>query len=110
MAEKIIVEVFGIKDQSSGGSCNCSGGNCCPSITMRKMYDDFVDFLSRSDLRNRIDIKFIDVLRDDMDHYDHVMKAMEKGYGLPLTAINGKLRFYGGLPDRQIYRALMRSR
>lgn len=38
MAEKIIFKVFGIKDQSTGGACNCSSG-CGPTKTMGEMYE-----------------------------------------------------------------------
>jgi hypothetical protein len=108
MSEKIVVEVFGIKDQSSGGSsdCGCAGGCCGPSKTMGKMYDEFVSFLSRSNLRQRIDIKFVDVLMDDMDRYDYAMEGMSHGYALPLTAINGNVKFYGGISHKMIYDAL----
>jgi hypothetical protein len=112
MVEKVIVEVFGIKDQPSGGSnCDCSGGSCCcgPSKNMGLLYDELIDFLSGSRLRNRIDVKFIDILRDDMDPYNYVIEAMDRGYGLPFTSINGKLKFYGGISHKKVYGALMRS-
>ena len=108
MQEKIIVKVFGIKDQSSGGNsgCGCSGGCCGSSKTMEKMYDEFVSFLSRSNIRQRIDITFVDVLMEDMDRYDYIMDAMNQGYELPLTAINGKVKFYGGISNKMIYDTL----
>jgi hypothetical protein len=108
MSERIIVEVFGIKDQPSGGNsdCGCSGGCCGLSKTMGKMYDEFVSFLSRSNLRQRIDIKFVDVLMDDMDKYEYAMDGMNHGYALPLTAINGEVKFYGGISHKMIYDAL----
>jgi len=109
MLGKIIVEVFGIKDQTSGGSssgCSCGGGCCGPTKTMGKMYDEFVSFLSRSNIRQRIDIEFIDVLMDDMDRYDYAMDGMNQGYELPLTAINGEVKFYGGISHKMIYDTL----
>lgn len=108
MSEKIIVQVFGIKDQSSGGSsdCGCSGGCCGPSKTMGRMYDEFVHFLSRSRIRQYITTQFIDVLMDDMDIYKYVVDAMSQGYELPLTAINGEVKFYGGMSSNMIYNAL----
>lgn len=108
MPEKIIVRVFGIKEQSSVGNsdCGCSGGCCGPSKSMGKMYDEFVNFLSRSNLRQRIDIEFIDVLMEDMDRYEYVIDAMKQGLGLPLTSINEKVKFYGGISNKMIYDAL----
>lgn len=112
MSEKIIVEVFGIKDQPTGGSsscgCGCHGGCCGPTKTMGQIYDEFVGILTRNNIRHHIDIKFIDVLRVDMDNYEYAMEAMDQGYELPLTAINGKIKFYGGISHKKIYGALRR--
>jgi|LSQX01.3.fsa_nt_gb hypothetical protein len=102
MSERVIVEVFGIKDQSTACGCNCSGG-CGPTKTMGELYKDFIYFLSRTKLRDRIDISFVDILMDDMDNYQSVLDAMEQGYTLPLTAINGDIKFYGGISNKMIY-------
>jgi hypothetical protein len=110
MSEKIIVEVFGIKDQPIGGSsnCSCQGGCCGPTKTMGQIYEEFNILLLRSKIRQHIDIRFIDILREDMDRYDYAMEAMDKGYNLPLTAINGTIKFYGGLSNRKIFNTLRR--
>lgn len=105
MLEKIMIEVFGIKEQQSGGGCNCSGG-CGPTKTMGQMYDEFVHFLANSKIRDQIDIHFIDILMDDMDRYPHVLDAMNQEYSLPLTVINGEIKFYGGISNKMIYNAL----
>ena len=109
MSEKIIVEVFGIKDQPIGGSssgCSCHGGCCGPTQTIGQTYEEFRNLLSRSKIRQHIDVRFIDILREDMDGYAYVMEAMDKGYDLPLTAINGVVKFYGGISNRMIYNTL----
>lgn len=106
MQDKVNVLVFGIKDQSV--SCGCSG-DCGPSKTMGDTYEEFVRFLSGSRQSNRIDINFVDILMDNMEDYGYVIKAMEQGYGLPITAINGKVRFYGGISGKMIYRAIMNA-
>lgn len=105
MAELIKVEVFGIKNQSCGSACSCSGG-CGPSKTMEEMYQEFIQFLSRTSIKKRIDIKFVDILMDDMEGYDSVVSAMDQGYALPLTAINGEIKFYGGIANKMIYNAI----
>lgn len=105
MEEKIKVIVFGIKDQSTGGDCNCSGG-CGPVKTMGEAYEEFVNYLYNTKLRNHIDIEFIDILMDNMDEHDSVLDAMNKGYGLPLTTINGNIKFYGGISNKMIFNSL----
>lgn len=103
MIKKIKVEVFGIKNQAAGSGCSCSGG-CGPTETMGEMYDTFVDFMSKSTLKDNLDIKFIDVFMDDfVDNYQYVIDAMNKGLGLPLTAVNGDLKFYGGLAGEMMF-------
>ena len=102
MLNKIRVDVFGIKDQPIGGGCSCSGG-CGPIKTMGEMYDEFVNFLSNSNLKQPIETKFIDVLMDDLSKYEVIEEAINKGYSIPLTTINGTLKFYGGIPDKVIF-------
>lgn len=105
MSEKIKVEVFGIKDQSSNGGCNCSGG-CGSNKTMGEQYQEFLYFLSTTKLRDRIDISFVDILMDDMNKYDSILDAMNQGYTLPLTAINDEIKFYGGISHKMIYEGI----
>lgn len=107
MSEKIKVKVFGIKNQASGGGCNCSGScSCNPTKAMSEMYDDFVTFLSNTNLRNHIDIEFIDILMDNMEEHKSVLDAMQQGYKLPITAINGSIKFYGGISNKMIFNSL----
>ncbi|WP_222927259.1 MULTISPECIES: hypothetical protein [Thermosediminibacter] len=67
------------------------------------MYDEFVEFIQNSDVKDKVDIKFIDVMEDSLDGYDAVKTMLEKGYGMPLTAVNGRLRFYGGISNEMFY-------
>lgn len=103
MTKKIKVEVFGIRNQAAGGGCSCSGG-CGPTITMGEMYDTFVDYMSKSSLKENLEIKFIDVFMEDLvDNYKYIIDAMNRGFGLPLTAVNGNLKFYGGLAGEMMF-------
>lgn len=108
MPKSIKVEVFGIKNQTCGGGCSCNGG-CSPSKTMGDMYNEFLKYLSKSKIRNRIDITFKDILMDNMEGYESVIQAMEQGYVLPLTAINGEIMFYGGISNRMIYEVIRKK-
>lgn len=103
MSKKIKVEVFGVKNQAAGSGCSCSGG-CEPTVTMGEMYDTFVDYISKSSLKDSLEIKFIDVFVEDIvDDYKYIIDALNKGFGLPLTAVNGELKFYGGLIGEVVF-------
>lgn len=104
MSYKIKVEVFGIKDQSVGGGCSCGGG-CGPTNTMGEMYDELVGFLSNTNLKDCIETQFIDVLRDNLNEnkFVEVENMMNKGYRLPLTSVNGKFKFFGGISNEMIF-------
>ena len=98
---KIKVEVFGVKTQAAGGGCSCDGG-CGPTVTMGEMYSEFETSLKNSPVSDQIDVKFIDVFFDDLDEYKYVIDAMNKGFALPLTSVNGELKFYGGMSGQMI--------
>jgi hypothetical protein len=108
MSEQVKVIVFGIKDQAVSCGCCCNGG-CGPAKTMGDIYKDFTRFLSGSRMRNRIDIQFVDVIMDDMGKYEYVLDALNQGLTLPLTSINGDVKFYGGIDSDLIYDAIRKS-
>ncbi|MFZ5973908.1 MAG: hypothetical protein ACOYU3_00675 [Bacillota bacterium] len=113
MNEKIKVEVFGIRDQAAssgcgGGCCDC-GSDCGPQATMGEMFEQLQDFIEASDMKDRVELAFIDVINDDMDGYADVNMAMERGFMIPLTAIDGKLRFHRGISNEMIYEAITES-
>lgn len=70
---------------------------------MGEMFEDLTIFLGKSELKDMVDLRFIDVMEDNLDGYESVKKVLDKGLGLPVTAINGKAKFYGGLSIRKIY-------
>ncbi|MHB8130532.1 MAG: hypothetical protein ACYDEX_16195 [Mobilitalea sp.] len=103
MSEEITIDVFGIRNQAVG--CNCNGKSCS-SKTMDEMYHEFYTYLTKTMNTKQLKIQFIDILMDDMDVYSYVIDAMNQGYGLPLTAINGEIKFYGGISNKMIVNSL----
>jgi len=108
MGEKVKVEVFGIRDQAAGGGCGC-GGDCGPQQTMGEIYEELVIFINKSKLKDQVDLQFIDILDDNMDGHDKVREVLEKGYGIPLTAVAGTLRFHSGISNKMIYEAIQEA-
>ncbi|RKL62307.1 hypothetical protein DXT63_12465 [Thermoanaerobacteraceae bacterium SP2] len=70
---------------------------------MGEMYDEFVRFIKDSDINEKVETEFVDVIEDGLEGYVEALKLLEKGYGLPLTLINGKPRFYGGISNEMFY-------
>lgn len=105
MSGEIAIDVFGIRNQAVG--CNCGGKSCSPK-TMDEMYHEFYAFMTKTMNINQFKIRFIDILMDDMNDYGYVIDAMNQGYCLPLTAINGEIKFYGGMSNRMIINSLRR--
>ncbi|MDT8900298.1 hypothetical protein [Anaeroselena agilis] len=107
MSSKITIEVFGLRNESvNGGGCcdgGCGPGGCGPAPTMGEMYQELVEFMEQSELKDKVALQFIDVMADNLDGYESVKKVLDKGLGLPVTAINGKAIFYGGLSVPKIY-------
>lgn len=108
MINKIRVEVFGVRDQAAGGGCSCSG-DCGPTKTMGDLYREVESHLKNSTVNNQIDMTFIDVFHDELDEYKYVIDAMNKGFGLPLTAVNGELKFFGGMSGEMIVDLIEKS-
>lgn len=98
------VDVFGIRDEAPAGSCSC-GGACGSQSdkTMGEMFDELVRFLQVSDVAAGVQCKFIDVLEDDLRGYDTAHAMFKNGFSLPLVAVNGLVRFFGGLSNGMVY-------
>lgn len=114
MNRKNAIQIFGLRDESiaesgcdSSGSDGCS--SCCgcgPAPTMGYLYQELVEIMEMSDIKDRITLQFIDVNEDNMDEYEAVKKLLDTGIVLPVTAIDGVPRFYGGLSVQMIYEAV----
>ncbi|HBV87077.1 MAG TPA: hypothetical protein DEF42_10600 [Desulfosporosinus sp.] len=70
---------------------------------MGEMYEDLLRFFQESDLGSNIQFKFIDVFEDDLKGYDTPHTMFKNGFALPLVAVNGVVRFYGGISESRIY-------
>ncbi|MFZ2414068.1 MAG: hypothetical protein WAW16_07610 [Candidatus Cryosericum sp.] len=108
MAEsRVEIEIYGIWDEApAASSCGCGGGGCgcgAPAPTMGDMFEDLRKSLDASDIKNQCSLRFIDVMKDSGPRVDEVRGLVEKGYTLPLTALNDKWAFYGGMSSEMFY-------
>ena len=97
------VDVFGIREEAPVGTCSC-GGDCgsAKEKTMGEMYEDLVQFCQESDLATDVQLRFIDVIEDDLKGFDTAHTMFKNGFALPLVAVNGVVRFYGGISHSRI--------
>ena len=98
------VDVFGIREEAPYGTCSCGGA--CGSAgekTMGEMFEDLARFCQESDIAANIKLQFIDVLEDDLKGCDTAHTMFKNGFALPLVAVNGVVRFYGGISHSKIY-------
>ncbi len=105
MDKKAKVEIFGIPEQNAGsGACNCSCGSYgCTAIRTDVLYRELEDFINNSDVKDITELSFIDIENNDLEQYGNVKKAVDIGYPLPLTRLNGELVFYGDITGAALY-------
>lgn len=75
---------------------------------MGEMYQELVACLKQNKLKEQIEIRFIDIFKDNLDGYDSVEEALEKGLVLPITAIQGRIIDDGDLSKERIYAEIKR--
>lgn len=108
MDDKVRIEIFGIKNQPAGGGCSCSG-NCGPVQTIGEQYEELIEYLEEKNLSDKLNIKFVEINRENLKEYTEINKLLEAGYYLPLTSINGSFRFDGFILNELIYDEIKKS-
>ncbi|MDP4127806.1 MAG: hypothetical protein Q8912_12805 [Bacillota bacterium] len=99
----IEIEVFGIRDEEPIGVCSCGSCGSSSQKTMGEMFEELKHFIMQSDLVEKVQVRFFDVLEDDLSGYDTAHMMFKTGYALPLVAIEGKVCFNGGISNSRIY-------
>jgi hypothetical protein len=70
---------------------------------MMQMYNSLVKYLMSSDIGRSVEINFIDVTDGRIREYPYALSILLKGYAIPLVAIDGIVRYYGGINYEEIY-------
>jgi GMP synthase PP-ATPase subunit len=100
----VIIEVFGIREEfpSKEGGCGNPGG-CDLSVTMGDQYDALQKFLEQKNIKEEIQLKFIDTRYISLLKYKEIDSLLSVGFSLPYVMINKKMRFFGAIPSKAIY-------
>ena len=106
MSDKLSIEVFGLWNVAPAGSCECGddcGPECGTGSTMGEQFQELLAYIEASDLQGQVDLKFVDILEDDLTNYQYARQRLERGCVMPLTAINGKMRLFGPVVPALVY-------
>lgn len=123
---QINVQIFGIKNAildygcSVSNRCGCGGHKCTRCIkedhesqlnsqktgkTMRDSFEEVVKFIKNSDVGEKVYIEFIDVNNlGDIHPYNDIIDLRDRGFDLPITVVDGIVRYYGGISGKLIYK------
>lgn len=72
------------------------------------MYEELKIFLEDTDVKDKVEIEFIDIDKDDLSKYKEERKVLNVGYQLPITFIAGKPAFSGQVDNMRAYLMLKR--
>lgn len=99
MMAQVDVVVFGTAAPGSG--CGCCSTACCDSEqSMEKSAGELMGSLIER-FGEVIRFRYVDVMSKEMKDYPEIQKILNR-VNLPLTVINGKPRFHGGLSLEKI--------
>lgn len=100
----IQIEVFGVKEAFPTKEGGCGSPNGCDiTLTIGEQYEFLKNFLEKRYVLSKVDLKFIDVRYIDRIKFKDIMKLIDTGFSMPYVFINGKLRFFGAIPEKAIY-------
>lgn len=95
VAARVEVVVFGMSGQAQ--VCGCGPGECAPAGTLREVVGQLAKVLA-SRFGPAVTVRLVDVDSREMAGFPEVEALIRAGgLRLPATALNGQLRFQGGI-------------
>ena len=123
--DKINIKIFGIKGDRVEHGCSvsgaCGGGdhkcigcvseNCDSQISKPKVgktivdsFEELVKFIKDSDVGEKTYLEFIDISKlGEIHPYNDIVDLRDRGFNLPITVVDGIVRYYGGISGKLIY-------
>ncbi len=114
MNHKIKIEVYGVRNQPPVSGCSsCAGcksaGDCTPPKTMGELYDELYQFIVNSNVNDKVELVFIDIEEDSIENHPEVKSAIEVGNRIPIIAIEGVLKFQGGVYPQLVHQEVLKA-
>lgn len=103
--KEIEVLVFGGAVVTGSSCCGCGPSSCCgPKVSMDKQAGE-LKYALVDKFGEKIKFRYIDVASEEMKDYPEIRQILNRVH-LPLTVIDGKPRFHGGLSFEKISGAI----
>jgi len=69
------------------------------------MYQELVDYINNSDIKDSVELSFIDLMENDIDSYPAILQLLNRGFSPPVISIGNQKYLYGGISKVQIQKA-----
>lgn len=92
---QVKIEVYGGMN-AAGGGCSCGCSSCSPS-DVRSEYEAMKKNLLDQFGADNLTIEYIDTEAAGLSNYPAVEEVIKAGYPFPITVINDKPRWAGGM-------------
>jgi hypothetical protein len=87
---------------SGCGAANGSGNKITKDTG--QYYTELVQFIKNSDVKDNIELEFIELSKINILDYDDIRTLDELGYEAPYVVLDGLVRYYGGISKELIYK------
>lgn len=113
MERKILVQVYGNKDEMFGTCCSknkenskCGGGcsGCSSSQTCLKAFNNLEKYLADSDVKDNVELRFTEVDSKELIANEELRELLKQEYTLPFIIVDGIFRYYGGISNQLVYK------
>lgn len=89
---------------SNTESCSGCGSGNEPSKTVGQQYEELLEFINNSDIKDMVKLEFYDLKKINVLDYDDIRILTEMDYEAPFVVIDGIVRYYGGISEQLIYK------
>jgi len=99
--QKLLIEIYAVTNQNVIDD----DGN---AQSIHHIYHQLMDQFNNSYMKDRVELKFIDVLTDKYEEKLATDNLSQKMF-LPWTYFNGELEFYNGISESMIYQEAIKQ-
>lgn len=73
---------------------------------MLEMFEEIKGYLVEKGIKDKVNMKFIDLMEDDLTGYEEEVKIVNQGHPLPITFIGKQPAFAGKVDNDKLYEVL----
>jgi hypothetical protein len=68
------------------------------------MYQELVDYIDASDIKDLVEVSFTDLMEDDIEPYQTIKQLLNRGFSPPIISICNQKYLHGGISKEQIHK------